>query len=127
MKENIDNIKKEAESYNLVNNWKIFFKDGEPTSWLEVLKFKDEKGLSKISGRTWIKHDVLILSTYKVLDWQKGTLKNWKEHLKSLPIWDKTKFFIKMVDVGGSPLVYCDTGKIVKGKLAKEIISKLEG
>jgi hypothetical protein len=49
-----------------------------------------------------------------------------KECMSALPVWDKSKYYIKMGDIGDSGLMDCKTGEpVTDEKILNEIMPKL--
>lgn len=91
--------------------------------------------LSQIAGEAWVKDcDVLLMSAWKV-----GIRSGWKsldEYRKwhdNLPLWDRTTYFLKMVDsfprlpgsISHTGLTDCRTLKPAPDEIAERIMPKL--
>ena len=66
------------------------------------------------------------MSTWKVCDkaeWK--TLDEYAKWRDSLPVWDKTPYFVKMVDMGGTKLMNCQTLQPAPDEVAERIMPKL--
>jgi len=79
-------------------------------------------------GRTWIEEDTLIMSPWKVGDDAPEQLQSHEavsKHLASLPAWDKTKYYVKICDIGMSGLMDCRTNEPTPDEIADVIMPKL--
>jgi len=86
----------------------IIYYHGE-IDWEYCLE-EDDGPLSVFAGWALVRGDVLLMSPWKICDkaeWQ--TLDEFRKWRDSLPMWDKTTYFVKMVDMGGTKLMDCKT------------------
>ena len=88
---------------------------------------EDDGLLSVFAGRAWIEDcAVLLMSTWKICDkaeWK--TLDEYSKWRDSLPVWDKTPYFVKMVDMGGTRLMDCKTLQPASKEEEERIMPKL--
>jgi len=98
--------------------------------WIQhVGDFNDTGEMMYIAGRAYIhkKYDVLLLGKTKVLDVEKK-MKNFdevEEYMESLPIWDKTRYYVKLADLELFSILDCKTGEIVYSEKNREIMRSL--
>lgn len=82
--------------------------------------------LSQVGGEAWVKNcDLLVMSPWKARvksEWE--SLDEYNKWRDSLPIWDKTPYFIKMADIGNSGFRDCRTGELVPDEVAESIMLK---
>jgi len=80
-------------------------------------------------GHTWIEHDTIIMGPWKVGDYPRDgepqTEEELDSYMKPLPRWDKTRYYVKMVDIGMSGLMDCQTGEPAPDEVAERIMPKL--
>lgn len=87
---------------------------------------EDNKILYRIVGRGWIQKGVLILSHWKVRETEKYSAEEIEKDIKKFPKWNKTKYFIEMMDIGPTHLRSCKTLKIITPeRVVNKIIHKL--
>ena len=76
-----------------------------------------EKTMRYIMGITWMLNNTLLLSLPLKDDTETeyATLADMREHLLSLPRWDKTKYFVKLSGDSDMalPVMECKTGKTI--------------
>lgn len=115
------------ESFNLANIYKISRdKESGVIGWLKCWDVEGDEGLHTLQGKVRMENDVLILSAWKNHSGVDATDENWKQHLKSLPTWNETKYFVKIVDFSeDTGLRYCRNGKDVDEEEARPIIQLL--
>ena len=108
--------------------------DGEGLGWVMYMLWPDgpdeesPMSMSVFWGRAWIEHDTLLMTSWKVHDDAPEDLQTDEEvdkYMASLPVWDKTKYFIKLADIGMSGLIDCQTMKPVPEEIADKIMPKL--
>lgn len=94
-------------------------------SWLE--DYPEAGKQSRYQGKAWLFNDcdTLLLSCWKVMGLEEESKEAIQRYLESLPIWNKTKYFIKMADFGHSPLLDCQTLEPVPDDVADAIMPKL--
>jgi hypothetical protein len=98
--------------------------------WIQhVGDFNETGEMMYLTGRAYIhmKYDVLLLGKSKTLEVDKKfkTFDEVEEHLASLPKWDKTKYYVKLADLGLYSLLECKTGKAVYSEINQEILHSL--
>lgn len=81
--------------------------------------------VEQFSGPALTTRDTLILYPWKVRDDPKMTTDEWDKWFESLPAWDKTKYWVKVADIGMSGLVNCETGEDVPDDIATPIMLSL--
>ena len=90
---------------------------------------KKRNGMEVFWGHTWLEHDTLVMGPWKVGDKPRNgepqTPEELISYLNSLPRWDKTKYYVKMADIGMSGLMDCQTGLPAPAEIADEIMPKL--
>ena len=124
-------VETQVKTWQLVGCYEIQEGDGD-YSWgmyvEEGKRGKDPKPMSVFMGRAWIQEDTLIMTSWKVADYAPDELQTPEavpEHLKSLPKWDKTKYFVKLADFGMSGLMVCKTGGEAPAEVADVIMPLL--
>ena len=101
--------------------------EGSNITWNQYIS-TDNLGLINFIGHGNIKYDILLLNAGKTEYDDNERFKNEEEinnYLENLPLWEKTKYFIKGIEKGIANLEYCDTIKIVEKRNAKKILKKL--
>ena len=86
-----------------------------------------EPFIGLFTGFACIELDTLIMSPWKVHQ-ESEDFHIWEEverHLNSLPVWDKTKYYVKIADIGMSNLMDCKTMEEVPEEEADPIMLAL--
>ena len=120
---------KEEQRWNLHG----YVLEGDGSSgWLNFVWWGDcegRDGMEVFWGRTWIEHDTIIMGPWKVgdnpRDGEPQTPKELDSYMKSLPRWDKTRYYVKLADIGMSGLMDCQTGEPAPDEVAERIMPKL--
>lgn len=84
-----------------------------------------ECGWSVFSGYAMVKLDTLIISSWKVASSLEQSWEETERWYESLPEWDKTNYFVKMVDMGGISLMDCKTLQRASEEEQERIMLKL--
>jgi len=98
--------------------------------WIEhVGDFLDTGEMMYLAGRAYVheKYDVLLLGRTKALEKDKR-LQSFEEvenYLDSLPKWDKTRYYVKLADLGLYSLIDCRTGEVVYSEHNPDILKSL--
>jgi len=125
-------VKKECQSYKLGDY--VVECDCGDLGWLMYFWWPDEPdeespmGMTVFWGRALIEHDTLIMTSWKIHDNAPKDLQTEEavdNYIASLPVWDKTKYFIKLADFGMSGLIDCQTMQPASVEIADEIMPKL--
>jgi len=122
----------EIKEYNLVDNFLISYNKKETswTSWYNNNLVGGKPKLYSITGKGYTrwKLDVLVLGSYNIrsADDQFKTMDEVIEYLKSLPKWDKTRYFVKVADIDVSPIMICSRNEPASDKIQKRILPKLD-
>ena len=98
----------------------------EAPSPLDEVQFVPFVG--KFIGPAWLEHDVLVLGSWKVHDEAKDykSQDNAIDYVKSLPLWDESKYWMKFADIGESGLIDCRTNaEVVDTLILDDIMPKL--
>jgi len=100
--------------YNLNGN--LIFESSDGNGWVEWVE-ADDGTLHCLVGDIKIDKeiDVTILSTFKNRsdETRFKTVVEVKEYVKSLPHWNKTKYYSKITELGSSGLLDCKTGDVI--------------
>ena len=99
--------------------WGTYLKEGTDN---------DDKPWSCFTGRTWLEEDTLIMSPWKVANHAPDELQTEEEidkHFESLPLWDRTQYYVKLADIGMSGLMVCSTNEPASDSVADFIMPKL--
>lgn len=93
-------------------------KNADEYTWARFYgyEWEGERQLDRLLGRGFVETDldVLVLTSWKVRDDGHKDFESYADaeaYVKSLPNWDKTKYFLKMDDFGSAFLQNCDTGE----------------
>jgi hypothetical protein len=128
---NVDRVKEPQEQrYNLQGfevgrtndgryHWGLYI------TWKGIDNGKDAR--SYMSGKAWLEHDTFTMSPWKC-DQESDFTNDVDEakYMSSLPVWDKSKYYLKMGDVGDSGLRDCKTGGLVTDeKILNDLMPKL--
>jgi len=103
-----------AKYYNLNGN--MLFESPEGDGWIEWEETKDW-GLQCLIGEIKIDKniDVTILNPTRNRCGESkfSNLAETREYIKTLPQWDRTKYYSKITDLGSSGLLDCNTGDMI--------------
>lgn len=114
-----------GQHYYKLGQFVIIYYHGE-VDWEYCMKENDGL-LSLTAGEAWIENcDVLLMSAWKVrekAEWK--SLDEFNKWRDSLPMWDKTIYFVKMVDMGGTCLMDCKTLQPAPVEVVERIMPKL--
>ena len=120
-----DGVDEFGQCHYKLGQFVIIYYHGE-IDWEYCLE-EDDGLLSVFAGRAWIEDcDVLLMSAWKICDkaeWK--TLDEYSKWRDSLPVWDKTPYFVKMVDMGGTRLMDCRTLQPSSKEEQERIMPKL--
>jgi hypothetical protein len=89
-------------------------------------KFRDLEGHEVFTGDAVVIRETIVMSSWKVRDGN-DKVEDPAKMLATLPHWDRTKYYIKIVDFGNSGLCDCKTGdEIQDEKILDTIIPTLK-
>ncbi len=98
--------------------------------WMQhVGDVKDSGEMMYITGKAYIQsvYDVLLLGRWKSMhvDKKRKTFDEVEAYLSSLPKWNKTKYYVKLADLGLYSLLECETGEVVFSEHNQDIMRSL--
>jgi hypothetical protein len=98
--------------------------------WMQHVGDVEDTGeMMYITGKAYIQsvYDVLLLGRWKSLhvDKKRKTFDEVEAYLSSLKKWDKTKYYVKLADLGLYSLLECKTGEVVFSEHNEDIMKSL--
>lgn len=106
----------------------LIIQDNDSLNWWRWAEMEvgGKRGLHRTYGRAWIEDNILILSPWKVDDFEDGrSYDDIEKEFVSVPYWNRTPYFVKCVDFGPTVLLNCRTLKRVPERIEAEIMPKL--
>jgi hypothetical protein len=98
--------------------------------WIQhVGDFYGTGGMMYLEGRAYVQHvyDVTLLGRPTSMS-EDTVLKSFDDverHLDVLPVWDRTKYYVKIADLGLYSLIECETGDSVYSEINPAILKSL--
>jgi hypothetical protein len=99
--------------------------------WIQhVGDWNNTGGMMYISGSAYIhkEYDVLLLGRWRSIeeDCLITSFDDVEKYLKTLPKWNKTKYYVKLSDITLDSLIECGTGEVVFSEKNPEIFKSLQ-
>jgi hypothetical protein len=122
-------MEKNLEKYYSLYGFIIVEGDNELWWMQHVGDVKDTGEMMYITGKAYIQsvYDVLLLGRWKSMhvDKKRETFDEVEAYLSSLTKWDKTKYYVKLADLGLFSLLECKTGEVVFSEHNQDIMKSL--
>ena len=108
----------------------IIIESGKGLQWIQhVGDWRNTGEMMCISGSAYIlkEYDILLIGRTRLLKVEKemNTFDEVEKYLKSLPKWEKTKYYVKLADTELDSLIECKTGEVVYSEKNREIFRNL--
>lgn len=129
----------EQDTYNLLDNYKIFTPPGEAMSWCEADEWEaDSEMIPELEegeieeftdfphGDAGIIEDILILYPSKGYVGKDGNADRYREELRQLPLWTQTKYVVVLNhSTQNSDVYYAQSHDTVPVTEADEVLTRL--